>query len=131
MNRFLSVAVLVTAFFVTMTFANAEETAPVCSEELQEIVLTDALSESPELLMATVEEEKISKVFERMKYLNYLVGEPAADKMYIFFSENHPTWVYVFFLKDHCIQDVQFSYKNLVEYLLTGDESLIKPENAK
>jgi hypothetical protein len=56
-----------------------------------------------------------------------MMGKSSVDKMYAFYSENHPKQVYVFFVIDHCIVDVSFTYKNLVEYFLTGDQNLIKP----
>ena len=131
MNKIMKcVAVLVTAFFMTPAYAT-EESTEVCAEETQETNLTDAIEESPELLMATAEGQDLEVIFQRMEYLKVLVGEVPADKLYVFRSERHPTWVYIFFLKDHCITDVQFTYKNLVEYLLTGDEDLIRSEGSK
>lgn len=101
-----------------------------CSAETVEQVLIDGAKENPELLMAVVEGDDLKTVFGRLEKLKMLIGEPPTDKMYVFESENHPHWVYVFFLQKGCIVDVKFTYKNLVEYLLTGDESLIRPKGA-
>ena len=78
--------------------------------------------------MAIVEGDDLVLWWDRMKKVNMMVGDVQIDKIYIFLSENHPHWVYVFFLSEGCIVDVKFTYKNLVEYFLSGDESLIKPK---
>ena len=127
------VAGLVSAFFMFGAFADKNKyynIDDVCPVENQEQVLIDGAEEAPELLMAVVEGTDLKTVFERLKKLKMLIGEPPTDKMYAFESENHPNWVYVFFLRQGCIVDVKFTYKNLVEYLLTGDETLIRPEGA-
>ena len=130
----LFVAGLVSAFFICGALADKNQYVNaddgVCSPETKEQVLINGAKEAPELLMAVVEGDDLKIVFNRLEYLRMLIGEPPTDKMYVFESENHEAWVYVFFLNKGCIVDVKFTYKNLVEYLLTGDETLIRPKGA-
>jgi hypothetical protein len=100
----------------------------VCSPEADEGVLLMAIKEAPELVMAEVEGTDLELVFNRMEFVKMMMGKSSVDKMYAFYSENHPKQVYVFFVIDHCIVDVSFTYRNLVEYFLTGDQTLIKPQ---
>ena len=117
------------AFFIANAAAVQDENRVpqhVCAPETQETVLVKAIDESPELLMAKLEGDQLEEFFQRMRERQMLVGSIGVDKVYIFYSENHPTWVYVYFLNRGCILDVKFTFKNLVEYFMTGDENLIK-----
>jgi hypothetical protein len=118
------------ALFIVGAVADKSTYLPVkvCAAEAAEGVLLKAIKESPELVMAEVEGTDLELVFERMEYVKMMMGKTSVDKMYAFYSENHPKQVYVFFVIDHCIVDVNFTYRNLVEYFLTGDQSLIKPQ---
>jgi hypothetical protein len=110
-------------------YVNADD--GVCNEATKESVLLKGIEESPELLMVVIEGNDLDVVFQRLEKVKMMAGEPPTDKMYVFESENHPHWVYVFFLNKGCIVDVKFTYRNLVEYLITGDESKIRPKENK
>jgi hypothetical protein len=118
------------ALFIVGAQADKSTYLPVkiCAVEADEGVLLKAIKEAPELVMAEVEGTDLELVFDRMEYVKMMMGKSSVDKMYAFYSENHPKQVYVFFVIDHCIVDVSFTYRNLVEYFLTGDQSLIKPQ---
>lgn len=120
--------ILFSAFFISGPLFAIENKQPqhVCAKETQETVLTKGIEETPELLLEKLEGDKLQFFFKNMEKAQMLIGSIGVDKIYIFYSENHPTWVYVYFLNDGCILDVKFTYKNLVEYFLTGDESLIR-----
>lgn len=120
--------ILVSAFFIANPVLAVEDRQPqhVCAAETQEQVLIKGIKESPNLLLEKLEGDKLQFFFKNMEKAQMLIGSIGVDKIYIFYSENHPTWVYVYFLNDGCILDVKFTYKNLVEYFLTGDESLIR-----
>ena len=129
----LKVGILISAFFIAApAFAVQDENAvpqKECAVETQENVLTKGIEESPELLKTVIEGNELSVFFERMRKYNMLIGSTGIDKIYVFYSENHPTWVYVYFLNQGCILDVKFTFKNLIEYFITGDESLIKRQD--
>lgn len=124
----LGAGILVSAFFMFNTAIAVEDRQPQkeCAAETQEIVLKEAIEKSPELLKTMIEGPALDLFFQRMQEQKMLLGSVGVDKIYIFYSEHHPTWVYLFFLNHECILDVKFTFKNLIDYFITGDESLIK-----
>ena len=125
---------IVSAFFIVGALADKSSYVQVdqCVQTNQETVLTDAIKETPDLLMVgPIEGEELKWFFDRVKSIKMMGGELDIDKVYVFLSENHEHWVYVFFLNEECIVDVKFTYKNLVEFFITGDKTLITPKGAK
>ena len=103
----------------------------VCSFEAQEQVLLKAMKKNPELLMVgPIQEKELKWFFDRVKSVQMMMGNLDVDKVYVFLSEHHSHWVYVFYLNKNCIVDVNFTYKNLVEFFITGDRSLITPKGS-
>lgn len=127
----LLVAGLVSVFFMSGPTFAVENRQPQkeCDPVTQESVLKKGIEESPELVMAIIEGEDLNTFFERMRKQNMIVGSVGVDKIYIFYSENHPHWVYVYFLDQGCILDVKFTFKNLIEFFITGNEDLIRRPN--
>lgn len=124
----LGAGILVSAFLMPNPSLAVEDRQPQkeCAIETQEITITNAIEKSPELLMDKLEGDRLDLFFQRMKEQRMFLGSVGVDKVYLFYSEHHPTWVYVFLLNRGCILDVKFTFKNLVDYFLTGDESLIR-----
>ena len=106
---------LVSAFFMAGTVYATEST---CAPEVQESRITEGLAENPELLMAELEGESLIKFFEKMRQQHMIAGLVGVDKVYVFYSEKHPEWVYVYFLESGCILDVKFTFKNLIKSFL-------------
>lgn len=119
--------ILVSAFFIANPVLAVESRQPqhVCAAETQETVLIKGIEESPNLLWEKLEGDRLEFFFQNMRKSQMLIGSIGVDKIYVFYSENHPHWVYVYFLNQGCILDVKFTFKNLVEFFLTGNESLI------
>ena len=120
--------IVISAFFTSGPSFAVEDRAPqhVCAKETQETRLKKGIEESPDLVMAVIEGKDLDIFSDRMRKQHMLVGSVGFNKVYVFYSEHHPTWVYVYFLTDECIIDVKFTFKNLVEYFITGDEQLIR-----
>lgn len=107
---------LLPAFF--MLGSSIAQEAKVCDPVTQESVLTKGIQESPELLMVELEGEELLSFWQNVREAGMMVGTISIDKVYVFYSENHPEWVYVYFLKEGCIIDIKFTFKELIERFL-------------
>jgi hypothetical protein len=115
-------AVLVTAFFmpkVLLAESNLANPAPiVCDPVDKEDVLLKGLQDSPELLVAVLQGKELGAFWDNMAKAGMAGGPPLYNKIYIFKSEKHPDSVYVFFLTNGCISNVQMTYKALIDKFL-------------
>ena len=124
---------IVSAFFIVGASADKNQYVPIskCSPETLESVLDKPMSENPELVMSgPIVGKELEWFLNRVKSVQMMGGELSIDKVYVFYSENHPYWVYIYFLNEGCIQDVKFTYKNLVEFFITGNKDLITPKRS-
>lgn len=110
----LTAGIIFSAFF-TFSPLRAEEQA--CDPVTQESVLTKGIHESPELLMKILEGAELQKFWRLLQDKGWMVGIVQVDKVYVFLSENHPDWVYVYFLDHGCIRDVKFTFKTIISEL--------------
>ncbi len=83
-----------------------------CAQETLESNITDNLPDP--LLIATLQGRTLNEFFEKLRGFGLMGGTLPIDKIYIFTSEHHPDMLYVYFLKEGCIQDVRLTLKTLV-----------------
>jgi hypothetical protein len=110
-----AVVIFTTAFFMLKP-VYAEE---VCDPVDYESHLTTAITESPDLLIADLTDDKLNNFWVSLTDYGLMAGQVQVDHLYIFKSETHPNSVYMFFLRDKCIVDVRMTLKSLVEEMLT------------
>lgn len=111
MKQLFIAAIFCAAFLVSTPALTVEQ----CATENSETVLTEAIKESPELLVKELTGADLLKFWAKLTEMKFMDGLPDIDKVYVFKSENHPDNVYVFFLKQGCIVDVKFTLKKIIE----------------
>jgi len=105
---------LVSALIMYNNPARAETST--CDPVDLESVLTKAIAEKPELLVDILDQDKLQKFFLHLRDKGWMVGIVNIDKIYVFRSENHPSSVYLFYIRNGCIHaPVILTSKTVIE----------------
>ena len=111
----LTAVFIITAFLLPKS-TRAEEVNTSCDPVDLESVLTKAIAEKPELLVDILDQDKLQKFFLHLRDKGWMVGIVNIDKIYVFRSENHPSSVYLFYIRNGCIHaPVILTSKTVIE----------------